>query len=482
MGVFMNIAITKENFKEITSIFDVMPNAMVVLQGAQVVYFNKVAAAMREHIEGEYIGNILASKIKIASERLYKIQYQNEQTIPTEYEIISNNGQIRFIEATAYPMSFMGESAVLVVATDITERKRDVLNTAMEQRKQFQVITVKARTILVDSLYQPALDIGGDFYFFHTLNDHEIIGVIGDVSGKGSLAAMLISSFEVLFHEAIVSKNTFADCVDFINDRLMQYFKDRYIATLFFKINTESVDFISCGINRFVTVDLKNAYVSHSIEGPFLGMFNSNIHLFESLHFSRKDLKQLILFTDGMENVTNNDDIRLVHNMGISSTELITKVNNRISNIKKELGSLKDDIAMVSIDLDFSGQLEKYVINSLAEIKSLCESITFGLKSRDVFNIKLIINELVTNAYKHGNAENSELPIGIKTIIVEDYFIIKVTDMAIKPKHLNIMKELDEASILSEHGRGLFILNSICQKIYFDNYNIIVEYKLGGKQ
>lgn len=481
MGVFMDIAITKENYKEITSIFDVMPNAMVVLQGSQIVYFNQMAAKMRDHIEGEYIGNILASKLKYAQERLYKIQYQNEQTIPTEYEIISNDGQSRFLEVTAYPINYMGDSAVLVVAADITERKRDVLNTALEQRKQFQVITIKAKTVLVDSLYQPALDIGGDFYFFHTINDHEVIGVIGDVSGKGSLAAMLISSFEVLFHEAIVANHTFTESVSFINDRLIKYFKERYIAALFFKINDETVEFISCGINRFVTVDLKDSYITHSIKGPFLGMFQSEDNLFETKVFNRKALKQLLLYTDGMENVTQKEDIRHVHKLGVSSTELITKVNNRISNIKKELGSLKDDVAMISIDLDFSGQLEKYVINNLTEIKPLCDKITSGLESRDVFNIKLIINELVTNAFKHGNAENSELPIGIKTIIDEDYFIIKVTDMAIKPKHLEIIEEWDDDSILSEHGRGLFILNSICQKIYFDNYNIIVEYKLGGK-
>ena len=45
----------------------------------------------------------------------------------------------------------------------------------------------------VDVRYQPALDVGGDFYNLIGLGDGRIGGAIGDVSGKGVSAALIMS-------------------------------------------------------------------------------------------------------------------------------------------------------------------------------------------------------------------------------------------------------------------------------------------------
>lgn len=478
----MHITITKENYEQVTNILDALPSAMIVLQDDRIKYVNLAATRLRQNVEGEYLSNILKSKVKLAKERLYKIQFENAQTIPTEYEIITNSGESRFVEAMAYPIDYMGATAVLVVASDITERKRDILNTSIEQRKQFQVISVKANSMLIDSLYQPAKDIGGDFYFFHTINEKELIGVIGDVSGKGTLAAMLISSFEVLFHEAVVENDSFYDIIRFINDRLIKYFKERYVAALFFKISEESLEFISCGINKFVTVTKNNRFESELIEGAFLGMFPSSLNLFGTKRMFRHSLKQLILFTDGMEAINIKDMLYESFREDRSSSEVICELNHRIDQVRCQEGYLKDDVALLCIDLDFYGTLNKYVINHLTQIKELSRQVTEAFQPRDAFNVKLIINELVTNAFKYGNAGNADLPIGIKTIVKDDLFIIKVTDMAIKPKDFEIITTWKDEDLLAEHGRGLYILNSFCKKICFDNFSVVAEYLMGGKE
>ncbi len=45
----------------------------------------------------------------------------------------------------------------------------------------------------VESAYRPALQVGGDFYFVKALADGRLLVVVGDVSGKGLRAAMLVS-------------------------------------------------------------------------------------------------------------------------------------------------------------------------------------------------------------------------------------------------------------------------------------------------
>jgi sigma-B regulation protein RsbU (phosphoserine phosphatase) len=46
---------------------------------------------------------------------------------------------------------------------------------------------------LVESVYLPAAEVGGDFYVVTPLSDGSLIAVVGDVSGKGLLAAMRVS-------------------------------------------------------------------------------------------------------------------------------------------------------------------------------------------------------------------------------------------------------------------------------------------------
>ncbi len=50
--------------------------------------------------------------------------------------------------------------------------------------------------IKVSSYYQPHYEVGGDYYDFFYLNEHEVGFCIADVSGKGISAALLMSNFQ----------------------------------------------------------------------------------------------------------------------------------------------------------------------------------------------------------------------------------------------------------------------------------------------
>jgi serine phosphatase RsbU (regulator of sigma subunit) len=75
---------------------------------------------------------------------------------------------------------------------------RERLRGEMEAARHVQELLVPSQSVEVpgfgiDSSYQPATEVGGDFYqLFAALND-ELLVVVGDVSGKGMKAAMLVS-------------------------------------------------------------------------------------------------------------------------------------------------------------------------------------------------------------------------------------------------------------------------------------------------
>ncbi len=59
--------------------------------------------------------------------------------------------------------------------------------------------------VTVDAKYLPAFDVGGDFYELTYLGDGKIGGAIGDVSGKGVSAALIMSRVSSDFRRAIRS-------------------------------------------------------------------------------------------------------------------------------------------------------------------------------------------------------------------------------------------------------------------------------------
>jgi serine phosphatase RsbU (regulator of sigma subunit) len=77
-------------------------------------------------------------------------------------------------------------------AQDRSERER--LASELEAaRAMQQLLLPKAEAAGVEAVYQPAAEVGGDFYYVEPLDDGGLLVVVGDVSGKGLKAAMLVS-------------------------------------------------------------------------------------------------------------------------------------------------------------------------------------------------------------------------------------------------------------------------------------------------
>jgi serine phosphatase RsbU (regulator of sigma subunit) len=77
-------------------------------------------------------------------------------------------------------------------------QEKQLLAAELEAAKQVQDLLLPgAETatagFAVESAYLPARQVGGDFYFVHPLPGGRLLVVVGDVSGKGLRAAMLVS-------------------------------------------------------------------------------------------------------------------------------------------------------------------------------------------------------------------------------------------------------------------------------------------------
>ena len=57
------------------------------------------------------------------------------------------------------------------------------------------------------SIYKPHYGVGGDYFDFIEFDDGKIVFCVGDISGKGVAAALLMANFQANFH-TLINKRT----------------------------------------------------------------------------------------------------------------------------------------------------------------------------------------------------------------------------------------------------------------------------------
>jgi hypothetical protein len=98
----------------------------------------------------------------------------------------------------AFFLCGLGLSATLAHQAWIEWRARDALQAEFEAAREVQDRLVKPASDVpgfqIESVYVPALHVGGDFFYVRPEEQGSVLVVIGDVSGKGLKAALTVSS------------------------------------------------------------------------------------------------------------------------------------------------------------------------------------------------------------------------------------------------------------------------------------------------
>ena len=116
-----------------------------------------------------------------------------------EYRIVRSDGEIRWISSRGrrHPGEFGHPDNLMGVSTDVTDRKRAeqelrMLDIAREVQQQLLPRSNRAFPALdLAAACVPAWELGGDFYDFLPYGNGRLALALGDVSGKGTAAALL---------------------------------------------------------------------------------------------------------------------------------------------------------------------------------------------------------------------------------------------------------------------------------------------------
>lgn len=149
--------------------------------------------------------------------------------------------------------------------------------------------------------------LGGDCYDFIPLTDHRLALAVGDASGKGLAAALMIANVQASLRTAILfSVDDLAAVLKGVNHQAYtSSLADRY-ATLFYGVfdgKTSTLRYVNAGHNPPLV--LRRDGSLHWLEsgGAPVGMFPNSDYRESSVQLSPGDL--VIIYTDGVVEATN---------------------------------------------------------------------------------------------------------------------------------------------------------------------------------
>jgi serine/threonine-protein kinase RsbW len=107
-------------------------------------------------------------------------------------------------------------------------------------------------------------------------------------------------------------------------------------------------------------------------------------------------------------------------------------------------------------------------------LKSHKEAIEFVIKKvgyeEKAFELKLILTEALSNAFKHGNKSDALKPIYLRYWKNDDGIKLEIQDSGNSNAGIKLLENMTEAKdIMDESGRGLFLIRCFVDNIEFEN-------------
>ncbi|MBU8871284.1 MAG: SpoIIE family protein phosphatase [Gemmatimonadales bacterium] len=147
----------------------------------------------------------------------------------------------------------------------------------------------------------PSRQIGGDYFDF-LLQDNDCLGVaIGDVSGKGMPAALLMSNLQASLHGQVLHPSSVAEIVGRVNDLLVHSTDSHMFATFFYgllDLNTGTFISTNAGHNPPLVLRKSGDMETLGTGGLLLGMLPDQPYRQEMITLEAGEV--VVLYTDGI--------------------------------------------------------------------------------------------------------------------------------------------------------------------------------------
>ncbi len=275
------------------------------------------------------------------------------------YEATFSEEHLNILTTLASVASIRVENATLLEERLERERMERELELATEIQQRFQP---SGPPLVPGYEFQgisfSCYEIGGDYYDFIERRDGRMLIALGDVSGKGTAAALLMSSLHAAIHAQISANSSLERTVSSVNQYLAENTPTNRFVTLFaaeLDPGTGKFAYINAGHNPPLIGRLDGSIEQLSSGGFPLGIIPTAE--FEQGEIELSPGESLVIYSDGVSEANNlaGDEFgldRLANviksNLSASAAGMRDRVESALSSFT-QTAPANDDITLVIV-------------------------------------------------------------------------------------------------------------------------------------
>ena len=206
----------------------------------------------------------------------------------------------------------------------------------------------------------PAKDVSGDYYDYYQVNDNEIYFILGDVTGKGIKAGILMANAAAVFRSLAKMNSSVAKTALYMNNQVKDSsYQAMFITVILGRINLEKkeIEFINMGHEPMMVFDKKFNFEYIKSTLPPMGLMPVKDEIFFKTTTMNISDKTILIYTDGVTEgyVDKEKELEVagleneIKKLNTTSPEIII---SHATKILTEKGyTLRDDITALGIKL-----------------------------------------------------------------------------------------------------------------------------------
>ena len=445
--------------------------------------------------------SLYSEKIPVASDRDAKIIISFANNNNQKIDILAEEKTL--IKAVASQVANLIE--IKEKENTINQAKKR-LDREIQKAKKLHEKSLPTNISSVDGLniyafYQPATEIGGDFYNFIKINNNKLLFYLIDITGHG-LDAALMSSFVKNTINTYVKlipadkKVSPKEIIEFLykQNQSENFPEDYFITILLGVIDSQDKTLVYCSAGLHIPPMIFDNKIKELPAGklPISRIIREDLVEYNNIEVKLKETSTLFFSTDGLfeqpqfehkqsENIYGDRYKEIIYkNKNLPPGAIAQQINREFADFSK--GKLNDDITYALIQLkpdEKYPELNFSINSSKAEVDRAKRKVAEFIKSENqtirVDEIIIAIHEMLINALEHGNKFDESKKIKIELKLKDQFIQLSVEDegegfnwMQVKAEKSGTILDIQDEVAALGRGLGFMIARTISDYFYYN--------------
>ncbi len=404
----------------------------------------------------------------------------------------ATDGDFRKLHAAFTHMQSSIKTYIHDLKTVTKEQARIKSELSVAHRIQMEILPIDFvlpqgyENIDIDAFLTPARSVGGDFYDFW-LEDGKIYFSIGDVSGKGIAAAMVMAMTCTLFRSLVSKHESTNEIMSLLNKMLTRNNQTEMFVTMFIGvIDTQTGELAYCNAGHtapFIFSDNGCSQLPMLPKLP-LGLFDGVTYVEQK--YTMKENQKILLYTDGLTEAENEQREQLGKQR---VKEILDGMDDKTSHetimeIRRQLKTFvgnaeqSDDLTLFAIS--YKGCDSLIIDNRIEELKKLPVFLNklgteLNLDKRLLLSLRLALEEAIVNVvnYAYPKGETGKINLKVKYKQQESLLRLELTDSG-KPfdptsaEDANLTHSVEDRPV---GGLGIFLIKKHMDEVTYKREN-----------